>query len=130
MRLYLITHIYLLWKIFRGGIRNICWKCEHWKECFKYRYGNRKQEYMTKIRRSNDELGQPVIYVQECSKFSYEFQKDMPKLNQKHIQDYIKRKNAKKLKNCIIIIYRRTIFMWNYSGKEIQDFMEGKVSIF
>lgn len=66
---------------------------------------------MTKIRRSNDELGQPVIYVQECSKFSYEFQKDMPKLNQKHIQDYIKRKNAKKLKNCIIIIYRRTIFM-------------------
>lgn len=46
---------------------------------------------MTKIRRSNDDLGQPVIYVQECDKFSYEFQKDMPKLNQKHMQDYIKR---------------------------------------
>ena len=85
---------------------------------------------MTKIGKIRDELGLPVIYVQECDRFSYEFQKDMPKLNQKHIADYIKRKNAKKLKNYIIIIYRRTVFMWNNSGKEIQGFMEGQVSIF
>ena len=66
---------------------------------------------MAKIRRSNDELGQPVIYVQECSKFSYEFQKDMPWLNERYLQDYIKRKNAKKLKLYDKLLYRRTIFM-------------------
>lgn len=58
---------------------------------------------MTKIKKVKDDWGEPVIYVQECSKFSYEFQEDMPKLNQKHMQDYIKRENAKKLKKYVII---------------------------
>ena len=66
---------------------------------------------MTKIRKSKDDWGQVVIYVQECSKFSYEFQKDMPKLNKKHMLDYIKRKNAKKLRIYDKLLYRRTIFM-------------------
>lgn len=58
---------------------------------------------MTKTKKSKDDLGQLVIYVQECSKFSYEFQKDMPKLNEKYMQDYIKRENVKKLKKYDII---------------------------
>ncbi len=86
---------------------------------------------MTKIKKSKDDLGQLVIYVQECNKFSYEFQKDMPKLNKKHMLGYIKRKNAKKLGSCIIIIYRRIVFyvkeQWE---RDTWIFTEGKVSIF
>ncbi len=58
---------------------------------------------MTKIKKAKDSWGQYVIYVQECDKFSYEFQKDMPKLNKKYILGYIKRKNAEKLKKYVII---------------------------
>ena len=57
-----------------------------------------------------DSWGDIFINVYECDKFSYEYQSDMPKLNQKYMLDYIKRKNAKKLKNYIIILYRRIVF--------------------
>lgn len=58
---------------------------------------------MTRIKKAKDSWGQIVIYVEKCERFSYEFQKDMPKLNEKHILGYIKRKNAEKLEKYAII---------------------------
>lgn len=49
---------------------------------------------MKKITRVKDNLNLITIYVSECDKFSYEFQKDMPELNERHMLDYIKRKTA------------------------------------
>ncbi|MCI8621999.1 MAG: hypothetical protein HFJ50_10295 [Clostridia bacterium] len=66
---------------------------------------------MKKIKKTKDSWGDTFINVYECDEFSYEYQPDMPWLNERYLQDYIKRKNVKKYKNCIIIIYRRTIFM-------------------
>lgn len=54
--------------------RKLCWKCEHWQECFKYRYGNLKQDYMKKIKRARDSWGDTIIYVYECEKYKYEKQ--------------------------------------------------------
>lgn len=53
-------------------LRNICWNCKNWEKCFRYRYGNKKQEYMTKINRDLDSWGQKVIYVEECEKYEFE----------------------------------------------------------
>lgn len=39
---------------------------------------------MKKIWKEKDEWGQDVIYVKECTKFKYEHQKDLPKLNKKY----------------------------------------------
>lgn len=50
---------------------------------------------MKKIKKDKDSWGDTIISVYECDKFSYEYQPDMPKLNEKYIKDYIKRKNAK-----------------------------------
>lgn len=52
--------------------KNKCWKCKYWEECFKYRYGNKRQEYMQKITKCKDDWGEYVIYVQECKKYKYE----------------------------------------------------------
>ena len=65
---------------------------------------------MKKIRKVKDSWGDTFINVYECDKFSYEYQPDMPWLNERYLQDYIKRQNVKKYKNCIIIIYRRIVF--------------------
>lgn len=54
---------------------------------------------MKKTVRIRDDWGQIVIYVEECEKFLYEFQKDMPKLNKENMMSYIKRKNAKIKRN-------------------------------
>ena len=54
--------------------KNICWKCKHWEECFKYRYGNKEQDYMKKTKKRKDRWGQYVIYVGECDKYEYEKQ--------------------------------------------------------
>lgn len=46
---------------------------------------------MKKIEKAKDSLSLPVIYVQECDRFSFEYQKDLPKLNQRHTKKvYIK----------------------------------------
>lgn len=58
---------------------------------------------MKKITRVRDSLNLITIYVSECDKFSYEFQKDMPELNKKYIQGYIKRENVKIEKKCNIM---------------------------
>ena len=55
-------------------VRNICWKCKHWEECFKYRYGNKKQEYMEKTTVEEDMWGHSVIYVGKCKNYTYEEQ--------------------------------------------------------
>lgn len=76
MRLYLITHIYLLWKIFRGDIRRkrkLCWRCKHWEECFKYIFGNNKQDYMKEIKRDKDSWGDTIIDVYSCERYKYEY---------------------------------------------------------
>lgn len=39
---------------------------------------------MKKIKRRKDNLGLQVIYVQECDRFLFEYQTDLPKLNQWH----------------------------------------------
>ena len=39
---------------------------------------------MTKINKKKDSWGQWIIYVQECKKFNYEIQTDMPLLNRKY----------------------------------------------
>lgn len=52
--------------------KNICWKCKHWEECFKNRYGNFEQAYMKKIWKAKDEIGLDVIYVEECDRFENE----------------------------------------------------------
>lgn len=54
--------------------RNICWKCKHWEECFKYRYGNKKQDYMEEIKKRKDSWGEYVIYVSKCNRYEYEKQ--------------------------------------------------------
>ena len=36
------------------------------------RYNNIKQDYMLKISRSKDDMGQYVIYVAKCEKYEYE----------------------------------------------------------
>ena len=54
--------------------KNICWKCKHWQECFKYRYGNIKKEYMKEIKKAKDSWGQNVIYVGKCDNYEYENQ--------------------------------------------------------
>ena len=51
---------------------------------------------MKKIRKVKDSWGDPFINVYKCDKFSYEYQPDMPWLNERHLQDYIKRENVKK----------------------------------
>ena len=38
---------------------------------------------MKKIRRKKDDWGQEVIYVEECSKYKFEIQPDLPLLNRK-----------------------------------------------
>ena len=50
--------------------RNICWKCKHWQECFKYRYGNIQKDYMKKIKKGKDDWGQTVIYVSKCDNYT------------------------------------------------------------
>ena len=69
--------------------KNICWKCQHWEECFKYRYGNQKQSYMEKIVRDRDEWGELVIYVEKCKKYKYEKQRDLHKEKNARIYDII-----------------------------------------
>ena len=66
---------------------NICWKCQHWQECFKYRYGNKKQEYMKKIKKAKDSWGETVIYVLECEKYEYEKQSDLHNIKNKRMCD-------------------------------------------
>ena len=39
---------------------------------------------MKKIKRANDELERPVIYVEDCEKFEYEIQPDMPAENRRN----------------------------------------------
>lgn len=58
---------------------------------------------MKKITRVKDNLNLITIYISECDKFSYEFQKDMPELNEKHMLDYIKRETAQIMKKCSIL---------------------------
>ena len=65
---------------------------------------------MTEIERLIDSWGEVYINVGKCEKFEYEIQPDMPKTNEKHLLDYIKRQNAEKLKKHDIINTRRTIF--------------------
>ena len=75
---------------------NICWTCKHWEECFKYRYGNKKQEYMEKIFKQKDNWGQSIIYVEKCKNFEYED----PDLQKKSISGI---HNAENEKICDII---------------------------
>jgi hypothetical protein len=60
-------------------ITNICCKCKHWDECFKYRYGNKPQDYMKKYIKEKDNWGQDVIFVEKCSKFKKENQERPPR---------------------------------------------------
>ena len=46
-----------------------CWSCGNWDSCYKFLYGNNKQDYMKNIDKIIDDWGEPVIRVYECEKF-------------------------------------------------------------
>ena len=71
---------------------------------------------MKEIKRCKDSYGEYIIYVGKCEKFLYEFQKDIPKLNNEYIIDYIKRKNAK-IKGIYGIMY----LVENYCDDNLGD---------
>lgn len=54
-----------------------CYSCENWDKCYKYIYGNKKQNFMTKIDRIKASDGLITIRVWECEK--YVFQPNVPK---------------------------------------------------
>lgn len=64
---------------------NICWKCQNWENCFKYRYGNARQEYMKKISKVKDSWGETVIYVSKCDRYKVE-NPDIPRLMSTDLQ--------------------------------------------
>ena len=66
---------------------NICWKCKHWEECFKYRYANKKLKYMKEIFRKKDSYGELIIYVTKCDKYKYEEQIDLHNIKNKRMYD-------------------------------------------
>ena len=49
----------------RIRITNICCKCKHWDECFKYRYGNKPQDYMKKYIILYTNGVQDIIYAED-----------------------------------------------------------------
>ena len=69
---------------------------------------------MKRIKKDKDSWGDTIINVYECDKFSYEYQPDMPKLNEKHIASYIKRKNAKIERN-----HDRIYLVGNYCNNNL-----------
>ena len=60
---------------------------------------------MKKISKVKDSWGETVIYVSKCDRYKVE-NPDIPRLMSTDLQKKIINYNK----------YRRTIFMWNYSG--------------
>ena len=76
---------------------------------------------MKKIKKDKDSCGDTIISVYECDKFSYEYQPDMPRLNEKHMISYIKRKNAE-----IERFYDKLYLVENYYNDNLGDRYKSK----
>ena len=78
-----------------------CWSCGNWDKCYKYLYGNKKQEYMKKIDKIKDSYGETIIRVWQCENFE-KVANDIPI----YITKRIKNKSLRNSENVRILILR------------------------